>query len=106
MTTSWTRIYGPAETDECGDIEFEYGSTYGTGDERCSIIYFVEKYANGYGIHYRCESWRVGDESNSVVTFDWAEAKSFPTLADAEKRTRELGDNDESFLFSTIYSTK
>ena len=47
-TITWQRVWGPDETYECGDVEYEIGSTYESSDRIvATIVYFVEATPGG-----------------------------------------------------------
>lgn len=102
---TWTRTHGPDETFECGDVEYEMGSTYDSDDGmRVVLTYFVEAFPNGddpesYGIRYKCETYAIGNEDNPVVAYDWASALAYDTLESAVAKCKSYAVVDESGLF-------
>lgn len=98
---TWQRVWGPEETCECGDVEFEIGSRYESSDGMVvSLVYFVtESMKDGFGVEYRCEVWAQGQEDDAVVTYDWASALAYSTLEDAIAKARRLASEDESYVF-------
>ena len=103
--TSWKRTYGPAETYECGDVEYEMGSTYDSSDNhRATITYFVTVTAETpvpqYGVEYRMETYIIGEEDDSTVTYDWACNRIYYSLEEAIERCRACAAIDESEILS------
>lgn len=103
---TWTRTYGPDETCECGDVEYEIGSTYDSDDGmRIVITYFVEAVLDtndkpeSYGVRYKVESYAIGDEDNSVVDYDWASALAYSSLEKAVFKAQSCANEDESSMF-------
>lgn len=106
---TWVRIAGPAETYDCGDVEYEIGSTYASGLKRATINYFVYQHDDDgpYTVEWRCESWRVdGDEQpidgSEWVTYDCAETVGFATLAEAVTSVDLHAAVDESWIFNRM----
>lgn len=102
---TWKRTYGPEETCECGDVEYEIGSTYDSSDGmRIQLTYFVEASPDGdeptdYGVRYKVEVYEIGDEDNSTVDYDWASPLAYPTLEAAILKAQSYASADESGMF-------
>lgn len=100
-TNTWRRVYGPSETCECGDVEYEIGSTYeDDGNMTASIIYFVEAAPREtFAVWYKCESWKDGDFDNPTTSYDLASALSYDSLDEAIAKAKSFAAEDESYVF-------
>lgn len=100
-TSAWHRVYGPTETYECGDVEYEVGSTYQSDKEMATIIYFVIETGDTYGVLYRVQSWPIdGDEDDATYSYDWACQIKHPTLAEAIASADSFAQVDKSSIFA------
>jgi hypothetical protein len=107
MMATWKRTYGPEETYECGDVPYEIGSTYESDDGmRGTITYFVEEgfaredgTPDSYGVRYKDEVYKIGNEDDSSVEYEWGSPLAYRTLEDAIAKAKSLAAVDESDMF-------
>lgn len=97
---TWTRVWGPAETFVCGDVEYEMGSTYESSDRmRVDMTYFVEQTGETFGVMYKSEVYAIGQEDDALIDYEWASAVPYYSLEAAIAACRAFANVDESDMF-------